>query len=112
MCLEVVKWRQETPLSGAKIDKKVAKKDDKKVAKKDDKKVAKKTTIVLIIIFFYEKDSPLLSCLFVYSLIQKRERVAHCLSVFYIEIFDFDSFDMIIKFPCKKYKYFWKDCVY
>ena len=60
---------------------------------KDDKKVAK-------------KDSPLLPCLIVYSLKQKRERVAHCLSVFYIEIFDFDSFDMILKFPCKKYKYF------
>jgi hypothetical protein len=59
-----------------------------------------------------EKDSKLLPCLIVYSLIQKRERVAHCLSVFYIEIFDFDNFDMILKFPCKKYEYFWKDCVY
>ena len=59
-----------------------------------------------------KKDGQLLPCLFVYSMIQKRERVAHCLSVFYIEIFDFDSFDMILKFPCKKYEYFWKDCVY
>ena len=50
---------------------------------KDDKKVAK-------------KDGKLLPCLIVYSLIQKRERVAHCLSVFYIEIFDFDNFDMIL----------------
>jgi hypothetical protein len=62
-----------------KDDKKVAKKDDKKVAKKDDKKVAK-------------KDSPLLPCLIVYSLKQKRERVAHCLSVFIIEIIYFDNF--------------------
>ena len=61
----------------------VAKVDIKGRHKKDDKKVAK-------------KDSPLLPCLIVYSLKQKRERVAHCLSVFYIEIFDFDNFDMIL----------------
>jgi hypothetical protein len=61
-----------------KDDKKVAKKDDKKVAKKDDKRVAK-------------NDSQLLPCLFVYSLIQKRERVVHYLSVFIIVIIYFDK---------------------
>ena len=45
---------------------------------KDDKKVAK-------------KDGKLLPCLIVYSLIQKRERVAHYLSVFIIVIIYFDK---------------------
>jgi hypothetical protein len=61
---DAVQWRKETPFSGA-----------MKVDKVDIK-----------------KDGQLLPCLIVYSLKQKeRERVAHCLSVFYIEIFDFDK---------------------
>jgi hypothetical protein len=43
-----------------------------------------------------QKDSPLLPCLIVYSLKQKRERVAHYLSVFIIVIIYFDNFDMIL----------------
>ncbi len=81
--LDAVKWRQKTSLSGAKVD--------KKVTKKDDKKVAKETTIVLIISCVFKKDSQLLPCLFAYSLIQKRERVAHYLSVFIIVIIYFDK---------------------
>jgi hypothetical protein len=62
---------KQTLISGAKDDKKVAKKDDKKVAKK----VAKKDDHCVDLKF--KKDSQLLPCLFVYSLTQKRERVAH-----------------------------------
>ena len=49
-----------------------------KVTPKDDKKVAKKDG----------KIAALFDCVFLDT---KRERVAHRLSVFYIEIFDFDK---------------------
>jgi hypothetical protein len=76
---------KETPISGAKRHYNLCKKDDKKVAKKDDKKVAKKDDKKS------PKDSQLLPCLIVYSLIQKRERVVHYLSVFIIVIIYFDK---------------------
>ena len=87
-----------------------------KVDKQKDDIVAKRRPFVLIIncvdyLKLILKDSKRLPFIFVYSLIQKREKVAHCLSVFYIEIFDFDSFDMILKIPCKNIvSIFWKDC--
>ena len=73
---------KETPSSGAI-------KSTKKVDKKDDHCVDK------YCVDLNEKDSQLLPCLIVYSLIQKRE-VAHCLSVFIIVIIYFDNFDMIL----------------
>ena len=79
--LDAVKWRQM---------------DDVKCRHKDDQSVANVDKVDI-------KRTTKSPCLIVYSLIQKRE-VAHCYSVFYIEIFDFDNFDMIlINWPCKKY---------
>ena len=76
------------------------------MAQKDDKKSPKRTTKSR------QKRQPiaaLFNCVFLET---KKRKSGSLLSVFYIEIFDFDSFDMILKFPCIKYEYFWKDCVY
>ncbi len=65
---------------------KSTKKDDKKVAKKDDHCVDLK---------LIKKGQPI-AALFVCVFLDTTKKVAHCYSVFYIEIFDFDNFDMIL----------------
>ena len=56
----------------------VVKVDTKRTTKKSPKKNSK---AVLFICVFLDT---------------KKRKVAHCYSVFYIEIFDFDNFDMIL----------------
>ncbi len=106
--LDAVKWRQRTSLSDAKDDDKSRQKrrkidvirtptsGAKKVDKVDIKRTTKGRQKGRPLCCLNIKDSPLLPCLIVYSLKQKRERVAHCLSVFIIVIIYFDNFDMIL----------------
>jgi hypothetical protein len=42
-----------------------------------------------------KKGQPI-AALFVCVFLDTKKKVAHCYSVFYIEIFDFDNFDMIL----------------
>jgi hypothetical protein len=42
-----------------------------------------------------QKGQPI-AALFICVFLDTKKKVAHCYSVFYIEIFDFDNFDMIL----------------
>jgi hypothetical protein len=42
-----------------------------------------------------QKGQPI-AALFICVFLDAKKKVAHCYSVFYIEIFDFDNFDMIL----------------